>query len=60
MQNSKHKVSKSEVLDAIDYFHGIGMIQNQSGDSKHYLEILLRKVANDYKLLLTYDGGKVL
>ena len=46
--NTKHKVTKKEVMDAVDYFHGIGMISNQYGDAEHYLKILLRKVANDY------------
>ena len=57
---TKHKVTKKEVVEAIDYFHGIGMISNQHGDAEHYLKILLRKVANDYKMLLTYNEGKIL
>tara|TARA_R110000796_G_scaffold127898_1_gene243320 strand:+ start:335 stop:514 length:180 start_codon:yes stop_codon:yes gene_type:complete len=57
---TKHKVTKKEVVEAIDYFHGIGMIGNQSGDAEYYLKILLRKVANDYKMLLTYNEGKIL
>jgi hypothetical protein len=58
--NTKHKVTKSEVMDAIDYFHSIGMIANQHGDAEHYLKILLRKVANDYKMLLTHNEGEIL
>tara|TARA_R110001599_G_scaffold349188_1_gene577114 strand:+ start:212 stop:391 length:180 start_codon:yes stop_codon:yes gene_type:complete len=57
---TKHKVTKSEVMDAIDYFHSIGMIANQHGDAEHYLKILLRKVANDYKMLLTHNEGEIL
>tara|TARA_R110000751_G_scaffold216660_1_gene319855 strand:- start:8 stop:205 length:198 start_codon:yes stop_codon:yes gene_type:complete len=57
---TKHKVTKPEVMDAINYFHGIGMIGNQCGDAEHYLKILLRKVANDYKILLTHNEGEIL
>ena len=60
MMNTKHKVTKPEVMDAIDYFHGIGMISNQYGDAEYYLKILLRKVANDYKMLLTHNEGEIL
>ena len=58
--NERHKVTKPEVMDAIDYFHGIGMTGNQCGDAEHYLKILLRKVANDYKILLTHNEGEIL
>tara|TARA_R110002050_G_scaffold164358_1_gene294363 strand:- start:81 stop:260 length:180 start_codon:yes stop_codon:yes gene_type:complete len=58
--NERHKVTKPEVMDAIHYFHGIGMIANQHGDAEHYLKILLRKVANDYKILLTHNEGEIL
>jgi len=57
---TKHKVTKPEVMDAINYFHGIGMIGNQCGDAEHYLKILLRKVANDYKMLLTHNENEIL
>lgn len=57
---NKHKVTKAEVMDAIDYFHSIGMIANQHGDAEHYLKILLRKAANDYKILLTHNEGEIL
>ena len=57
---NRHKVTKKEVMDAIEYFHGIGMISNQCGDAEHYLKILLRKVANDYKILLTHNQGEAL
>ena len=58
--NTKHKVTKKEVVEAIGYFHGHGMISNQYGDAEHYLKILLRKVANDYKMLLTHNEGEIL
>ena len=57
---TRHKVTKKQVVEAINYFHGHGMISNQYGDAEHYLKILLRKVANDYKMLLTYNEGEIL
>lgn len=57
---TRHQVTKKEVMGAIRYFHGIGMIHNHTGDSEHYIKILLRKVANDYRVLLTLDNNKIL
>jgi hypothetical protein len=57
---TRHQVTKKEVMDAIGYFHGIGMIHNHTGDSEHYIKILLRKVANDYRVLLTLNNDKIL
>ena len=56
----KHKVTKKEIFDALHYFHGIGMIGNQSGDAEHYIKILLRKVANTYNVNLTLENGELL
>lgn len=47
-----NKVSKKECLDAIDYLWGSGFSQEMGTDKRHYTEILLRKVANDYKIAL--------
>lgn len=47
-----NKVSKKECLDAIDYLWGGGFSQEMGTDKRHYTEILLRKVANDYKIAL--------
>lgn len=60
IREDRHDVTKKEVMGAIDYFHGIGMINNLHGDAEHYVKILLRKVANDYKILLTHNEGEVL
>lgn len=57
---TRHQVTKKEVMGAIRYFHEIGMIHNHTGDSEHYIKILLRKVANDYRVLLTLDNNKIL
>ena len=51
-----NKVSKKECLDAIHYFYVMGMIDNgMCSDERYYCEILMNKVANDYKLKLIYD-----
>ena len=48
-----NKVSKKECLDALDYFHAQGFIE-QAGcsDVQYYCKILMKKVANDYRLEL--------
>lgn len=48
-----NKVSKKECLDAIHYFYAMGMIDNgMRSDERYYCEILMNKVANDYKIKL--------
>ena len=48
-----NKVTKKECLDALDYFHAQGFIE-QAGcsDVQYYCKILMKKVANDYRLEL--------
>ena len=48
-----NKVTKKEVYDAIDYFWAEGFIEDLRSDARHYVTILLKKVANDYKIKLT-------
>lgn len=55
-----HSVTKKEVLDAIEYFHVMNMIEDMKTDERYYVEILLRKVANDYKILLEIDKNTIL
>lgn len=55
-----HSVTKKEVLDAIHYFHVMNMLEDLKTDERCYVEILLRKVANDYKILLEIDNNKIL
>ena len=50
-KNQINKVSKKECLDAIDYFWQCVDLEG-SGDRTHYTKILLKKVANDYKIKL--------
>ena len=47
-----NKVTKEECLDAIEYLYAQGFIEDMSRDQKWAVEILLKKVANDYKLKL--------
>lgn len=42
-------VTKKDCMEAIDYLHGMGMIDNMRGDEAHYTMILLKKVARIYK-----------
>jgi len=49
-----NKVSKDEVIDAIDYFWADGFIEELNYDQKHYVEILLKAAANKYRIKL-YD-----
>jgi len=47
-----NKVTKKECLDAIDYLWAMGYTLEMSSDKKYYTEILLKKVANIYKIKL--------
>lgn len=47
-----NKVTKKECMDAIDYLHREGFVEEMTTDKKFYTEILLKKVANDYNIKL--------
>ncbi len=47
-----NKVTKEECMDAIQYLWGMGMTIEMTSDKKYYTEILLKKVANVYKIKL--------
>tara|TARA_R100000541_G_scaffold29212_1_gene38369 strand:- start:169 stop:330 length:162 start_codon:yes stop_codon:yes gene_type:complete len=49
MQNI-NKVTKEDCMDAIDYLHVNGFVEEMTTDKRYYVEILLKKVANDYKI----------
>ncbi len=49
MQNT-NKVTKEDCMDAIDYLHVNGFVEEMTTDKRYYVEILLKKVANDYKI----------
>ena len=54
MKNKKqiNKVSKEQCLDAIDYFWECANLDDENNDAMHYTKILMKKVANDYKIKL--------
>lgn len=48
----KNTVTKEECIEAIDYLYVMGFVEEMTTDKKYYVEILLKKVANDYNLKL--------
>ena len=52
MSKQVNKVSKKDCLDAIEYLFTQGFSMEMSRDKRHYTEILLKKVANDYNIKL--------
>tara|TARA_R100000808_G_scaffold18624_1_gene40744 strand:+ start:1248 stop:1400 length:153 start_codon:yes stop_codon:yes gene_type:complete len=46
------KVSKKEVMDAIEYFWQAGYIDELTSDKRYYTKILLDCCANKYKIEL--------
>ena len=48
----KNTVTKEECMEAINYLHVMGLVEEMTTDKKYYVEILLKKVANDYNLNL--------
>ena len=55
-----NKVTKEEVMEAIEYLHTQGFVEEMTTDKKYYTEILLKKVANDYKLNLGLWNNKIM
>ncbi len=47
-----NKVTKQECIEAIEYLHVQGFVDEMTSDKKYFVEILLKKVANDYNLNL--------
>jgi len=37
---------KNDVMEALEYFYGAGMIENMSGDQRYYVEQLMNFAAN--------------
>ena len=56
-----NKVTKAECLEAIEYLHAEGFVDEMSTDKRHYTKILLDKVAHVYKIELAWDkeGGEI-
>jgi hypothetical protein len=46
------KTTKQECIDAITYFHEMGMIENLSRDEAHYVDVLTKRVAQLYGIVL--------
>lgn len=58
--DTNHKVTKGDVMEAIEYFHTQGFIEDMLSDQKYYVEILLRKVANVYNIRLEDENGQLI
>ena len=50
-----NKVTKTEVIEAIEFWFVQGFIEELTSDKKHYITILLKKVANDYNIGLDFE-----
>ena len=50
-----NKVSKKECMDAIEFLHTQGFVEEMTTDKQFYVEVLLKKVANGYNLNLGLD-----
>jgi hypothetical protein len=48
-----NKVKDSECIDALDYLSGF--ICEMTRDKKHYVTILMKRVANEYNIKLEFD-----
>lgn len=40
------RVKRSEVMDALEYFHGAGYIEQLRSDDQYYVDILMRFAAS--------------
>ena len=55
---NENKVTKAECMDAIEYLFVEGFVEEMSSDKRHYTTILLKKVANIYKINLVWDNDQ--
>ena len=53
-----NKVSKDEVIEALDYFWSDGFINELKSDQRHYVKILLYAAANKYRIKLYDENDK--
>jgi len=53
-----NKVSKNEVIEALDYFWSDGFINELKSDQIHYVKILLYAAANKYRIKLYDENDK--
>ena len=59
MAKQINKVSKKECLQAIDYLFTMGYKKEININKKYFIEILLKKVANDYNIKLIFEEESV-
>ena len=52
-----NKVTKEEVMDAIEYLHTQGFVEEMGRDKQYYTEILLKKIGNVYNINLGLDNN---
>ena len=53
-----NKVTKKECMDAIDYLFVEGFVDEMTSDKRYYTTILMKKVANYYKIELVLYKDK--
>ena len=51
-----NKVSKKDVMNAIEYFFTEGFIEQMKYDERYYITALLNQVANDYNIKLVEEN----
>ena len=54
--NQENKVTKAECMDAIEYLFVERFLDEMTSDKRHYTTILLKKVADVYKLNLIWEN----
>ena len=52
LKEQKSLVNEKDCVDALNYFTEIGFKDELSSDRKHYFNILFRKVASDYNIVI--------
>lgn len=56
MSKQINKVSRKDVMEAIEFLFVEGYVHEMTSDKKYYVFKLLNKVANDYKIKLEWDA----
>tara|TARA_R100000353_G_scaffold100818_2_gene73146 strand:+ start:884 stop:1066 length:183 start_codon:yes stop_codon:yes gene_type:complete len=58
-KNQINKVSKKDCMNAISYLFVEGFVEEMTTDKRYYTKVLLKKVANIYKIKLEgIDNGE--
>ena len=55
MSKQINKVSRKDVMEAIEFLFVEGYVHEMTSDKKYYVSKLLNKVANDYKIKLEWN-----